>query len=127
MAGVVFYQRLEVTDEYGMLHCFDVKDKTQGALVRVWFSFSVQQYMHTLIAGHLFLAEPAVAASTFEHAKQYSICCICRGLAVTSKSIRAIHWQTSCMVVYFVNSLLFLCSTWLLMVTAPGCQGLLNS
>ncbi len=33
MQGVVFYQSLEVTDEYGTQHCFDVRDKTQGALV----------------------------------------------------------------------------------------------
>ena len=34
MHGVTFYQALEVTDEYGTRHCFDVRDKTQGALVR---------------------------------------------------------------------------------------------
>ena len=34
MQGVVFYQALEVTDEYGTQHCFDIRDKTQGALVR---------------------------------------------------------------------------------------------
>ena len=34
MHGVTFYQALEVTDEYGTQHCFDVRDKTQGALVR---------------------------------------------------------------------------------------------
>ena len=34
MQGVVFYQMLEVTDEYGTQHTFDVKDRTQGALVR---------------------------------------------------------------------------------------------
>ncbi|DBA70623.1 TPA: hypothetical protein ACH3X2_012009 [Trebouxia sp. C0005] len=33
MHGVTFYQALEVTDEYGTRHCFDVRDKTQGALV----------------------------------------------------------------------------------------------
>ncbi|KAL3141057.1 hypothetical protein ABBQ32_005567 [Trebouxia sp. C0010 RCD-2024] len=33
LQGVVFYQMLEVTDEYGTKHCFDVRDKTQGALV----------------------------------------------------------------------------------------------
>ena len=36
MQGVVFYHALEVTDEYGTRHCFDLRDKTQGALVRVW-------------------------------------------------------------------------------------------
>ena len=40
MHGVVFYQMLEVTDEYGSRHLFDVKDKTQGALV------SFQQALH---------------------------------------------------------------------------------
>lgn len=33
LQGVVFYQTLEVTDEYGTKHSFDVRDKTQGALV----------------------------------------------------------------------------------------------
>ena len=33
MQGVMFYQGLEVTDEYGTQHYFDVRDKTQGALV----------------------------------------------------------------------------------------------
>ena len=33
MHGVTFYQSLEVTDEYGNQHCFDVQDSTQGALV----------------------------------------------------------------------------------------------
>lgn len=35
MHGVVFYQALEVTDEYGTQHCFDVRAKTQGALVSI--------------------------------------------------------------------------------------------
>lgn len=34
MQGVVFYQMLEVTDEYGTQHTFNIKDRTQGALVR---------------------------------------------------------------------------------------------
>lgn len=34
LQGVVFYQALEVTDEYGKEHTFDVRDDTQGALVR---------------------------------------------------------------------------------------------
>ena len=35
MQGVVFYQALEVTDEYGTWHCFDMRVKTQGALVSI--------------------------------------------------------------------------------------------
>lgn len=33
MQGVVFYQQLEVIDEYGHQHCFAIGDQTQGALV----------------------------------------------------------------------------------------------
>lgn len=33
MQGVMFYECLEVTDEYGNQHCFDVQDNAQGALV----------------------------------------------------------------------------------------------
>lgn len=33
MQGVVFYQQLQVTDEYGHQHCFELQDDTQGALV----------------------------------------------------------------------------------------------
>ena len=33
LQGVVFYQTLEVTDEYGKQHSFDLRDRTQGALV----------------------------------------------------------------------------------------------
>ena len=35
LQGVVFYQTLEVTDEYGKRHSFDLRDRTQGALVSV--------------------------------------------------------------------------------------------
>lgn len=50
LQGVVFYQMLEVTDEYGTKHCFDVRDKTQGALVSMPAVIAPHMLGHTLAA-----------------------------------------------------------------------------
>ena len=36
--GVVFYQKLEVTDEYGKRHSFDLRNRMQGALVSALYA-----------------------------------------------------------------------------------------
>lgn len=48
MQGVVFYQQLKVTDEYGNQHCFDVHDNTKGALVRLAQPLAALQFIELL-------------------------------------------------------------------------------
>ena len=48
MQGVVFYQQLKVTDEYGNQHCFDVHDNTKGALVRFAQPLAALQFIALL-------------------------------------------------------------------------------
>ena len=51
MQGVVFYQQLKVTDEYGNQHCFDVHDNTKGALVRLAQPLAALQFI-VLLQSH---------------------------------------------------------------------------
>ena len=48
LQGVVFYQTLEITDEYGTKHSFDVTNKSQGALVGMPGMTALTCWGHTL-------------------------------------------------------------------------------